>query len=397
MTGAAGAYPRANLRLGVLTLAHALGTLSIASVLVLAPALQDAFALNQTRFGLMVSSYYASQFVLAIPVGFLIDRIGVRRGLLLSHLLGAAALALLSLAQGLAQACLALALMGVSYSVLNPATSKGVFDWMPMSRRGMGMGIKQTGVPAGALLAAGLLALAAGLLDWRAAMQVGAGLIAVGALTVLPLPVPPPPNPAAADSGRRSLLGDAKALLGNRRLHLIGLANGIYNIGQIGLWSYVTLFLREALQAGAPMASLGFGAMQLFSAFGRIGWGRASDRYLRGRRWPAAFAIGCLAAVGFVLLAMPLGLGSALVVIALLGFTIGGYPGLMQAMAVEAVDPGRAAAAIGYNMLLVPAGAMIAPVLVGAMIDLTGAFSAGWLLLAGLVLGGGLLMLRARD
>ncbi|KZD07520.1 MFS transporter [Oceanibaculum pacificum] len=392
MTGAAGAYPQASLRLGVLTLAHALGTLSIASVLVLAPALQDAFALNQTRFGLMVSCYYASQFLLAIPVGFLIDRIGVRRGLLLSHVLGATALALLSLAQGLGQACLALALMGVAYSLLNPATSKGVFDWMPLPRRGMGMGIKQTGVPAGALLAAGLAALAVGLLDWRATMQVGAGLIAAGALTALPLPASPT---AAGD--RRNLLGDARALLGNRRLHLIGLSNGIYNIGQIGLWSYVTLFLREALQAGAPMASLGFGAMQLFSAFGRIGWGRASDRYLRGRRWPAAVAIGCLAALGFVLLALPIGLGPALVVIALLGFTIGGYPGLMQAMAVESVEPSRAASAIGYNMLLVPAGAMIAPVLVGAMIDLTGAFFAGWLLLAGLVLAGGLLMLRAKD
>lgn len=381
-------------KLITLTLAHALGTLSIAAVMALGPAIQADLVLSQTQLGALVSAYYASQFILAIPVGCFIDRIGVPSALILSHLIAAGALAILSLADGLVEAAAALSVLGASYSLLNPATSKGVFDWIPIGQRGMAMGIKQAGVPLGGLFAAAAVAIAVSLdLGWRTIIQGVAGLIACGVFLVGSLPTE---TFSGRPTYRQSPLSDARILLGNRRLHLLGLVNGIFNIGQIGLWSHVTLFLKEALQASTPIASLGFGVVQGFSALGRVGWGRLSDRRFEGRRWPVAVIVGGLAVLGFLALAMPIGLILALAVIASLGLTIGGYAGLLQTMAVETVEPQYAASAIGYNMLLVPAGAMVAPVLVGAVVDMTGSFAAGWLLLAALVSGGVVILFAAK-
>lgn len=394
MSGTAGdEFGKARSTLAILTIAHALGTLSLTIVMVLASAIQVDFSLNQTRFGILISAYYASQLLLAIPVGWLIDRVGVRLGLMLSHLLASCALFSLTIVDKLPEAAAALALLGASYSLLNPATSRGVLDYVPVHYRGLAMGIKQAGVPLGGLIAA-LIAIATLTTDWRTVVQWVAALDGSGSLVAFCLPRAASSHSLAAP---RRFLADLRLLLSNRRLHTVGLVNGLYNVGQIGLWSYITLFFREVLQTSAPLASIGFGVVQIFSAVGRIGWGYASDRWFGGRRWPAALAIGASATTAFIILAMPISVGVALIIVAALGLTIGGCAGLMQVMAVEAVERRLAASAIGCNMLLVPSGAMIAPILFGAVVDQTGSFAIGWLLLAALVGAGAVTLLGAKD
>ncbi|HIN16702.1 MAG TPA: MFS transporter [Gammaproteobacteria bacterium] len=99
--------------------------------------------------------------------------------------------------------------------------------------------------------------------------------------------------------------------------------------------------------------------------------------------------IGVSAASGIALLMSAAALGSVGIVTAaaLIGFTLGGYAGLTQTAAVEAVDPDRAGAAIGYNMLFTSFGAMVGPVVFGFGVKWIG-YAATWSILAWLLLVG---------
>ena len=66
--------------------------------------------LSATQFGLLVSAYSATQSIFGLPIGGIIDRIGVRRALMLAMLLVAMGSALMSLANAFAVAVAAMAL-----------------------------------------------------------------------------------------------------------------------------------------------------------------------------------------------------------------------------------------------------------------------------------------------
>lgn len=82
---------------------------------------------------------------MALPAGWLADRLGVRFALGLGQLLVGAMIALAATSTNLATLLTLLVLGGFGFSVLNPATGKAVVEWFPPRERGTAMGIKQTG------------------------------------------------------------------------------------------------------------------------------------------------------------------------------------------------------------------------------------------------------------
>ena len=66
-------------RIGILTLAHVMGTVPIVSVMAMAPVIQQDLGLSVTQVGLLVSGYYTAQTFGAVPAGGLVDRVGVGR------------------------------------------------------------------------------------------------------------------------------------------------------------------------------------------------------------------------------------------------------------------------------------------------------------------------------
>jgi MFS family permease len=378
---------------GVLILAHALGTLNFTAVLAMAPRIQTALGLSRTEVGLLSTAYNAGLLAGALPAGWVVDRYGVRAGLVVAHLLMALATALLAgFGHTLAIAVPCLALTGLGYAVVNPATVKGVLLWLPVRLRATAMGLKQTGVPLGGLLAAGTAALAARV-EWTTLLLAIAAATAAGAALCLRTPADGPGDPAA---GRAMRLGDIGAVVRNRNLTVVNAAGGGFNMGQTSFTTYLTLFLRDALHAGLPFASACFGLAQAGSTAGRIAWGLVSDRLWRGRRKPVLVLLGVLAAAGFGALGA-LGPGGALVAAALavaLGLTVASYAGLLQAAAAEAVHPRLGGAAIGYNMVFTPLGGMLGPPLFGALVDRAGDYGPAWLAAGGVVLASSLVLAR---
>lgn len=387
---AAAETPGAAGRLGRLTmlfLAHAIGTANITLVLAMAPAIEQALGLGHAGFGLMISAYYGAMLVFALPAGWLADRLGIRVMLVAAHALLAAGMAVFAQAHGPPLAIMGLMLCGSGYALINPATARGVLMWFPPRGRATAMGVKQTGVPAGGVIAA--LFVAAGQAGWRElALAVAAMTLLVG-IGFLAL------RPARAPDGRTApmRLGELRSLLRLPRLALFNGAACIYAAAQAAFFAYLVLFARDALAVTAAAASLCLAAAHTTSAVGRIGWGITSDLLARDGRVVSLVACGIVGIAGLALLLPTPALGGIVllsVAAALLGLSLGGYAALTQTAAAEAVEPRHAGASIGYNMLLTSAGTMLGPVAFGVGVDWIGYASSWTIMAAMLALGAGL-------
>lgn len=378
-------------RLSILTLVHVVGTLHMVSVMAMAPVIQRDLSLSVTQVGLLVTAYYGAQTVGAFPAGGLVDRLGVGWSLVLAQVILIAGAISLSQANDFAAAFGSCAIMGLGYSLTNPASARGVLEWFPPERRATAMGIKQTGVSIGGVLAAGNGALVT-LLSWQSILWIIAGVTAASALLSLRLAERPSWR---AGGSFRSVIAHLSEVVRDRNLGLLFAAGGFYNMGQMNFFAYLTLFMREAAQASQPVAGLSLAIAQAASAVGRIGWGVVSDTVFRGKRKTLVVglcgtAVILLAAMAAVGLWWGVAVGIALALA--LGLTIASFASLMQTLAVEAVAPRLAGSAMGYSLVGTALGGMVGPPLFGAVVDLTGNFANGWLLTAGLVLAGTLLL-----
>ena len=72
-------------RLSLLVLTHVAGTVSIVSVLAMAPVVTRDLGLGAAEFGFFITAYYGAQAVFSMPAGGLVDRIGVGWALIVCH------------------------------------------------------------------------------------------------------------------------------------------------------------------------------------------------------------------------------------------------------------------------------------------------------------------------
>ncbi len=319
------------------------------------------------------------------------DRYGVARALIAAHVLMMVAGVSLAMANTYTQCLVAMFIMGIGYSLTNPSTARGVLDWFPRDKRGTAMGLKQVGVPLGGIVAAGNGALAAHV-DWQSIMWVVAVCIALNGIFCFGLLRYHRPIPAHE---RRSVFANMAEVLRDWNFNVYAILNGLINVGQTNFFGFLTLFLTSAAKASQELAGIAIGLAQTTSAIARIGWGWVSDRYYLGRRSRLVGWI-CLAAAVFLAMMALVGPGYGLVLgfflTMVLGITIASFAPTMQAVVVEAVEPRLAGSAMGVNMVGVHIGGMLGPVMFGYMVDHGGGFASAWLVTAGTVLAGTLLL-----
>ena len=383
-------------RLPVLVAAHLVGTVNVVSVLAMAPVISAELNLTATQFGLFITAYYTAQAIGSLPAGAMTDRFGIGRSLFMGHILMALSAITLSYADGYHECLAALFLMGLGYSMNNPSTARGVFDWFPPERRGAAMGIKQVGVPAGGIIAAGNGALVT-LVHWQNIMLGIAAAIALNGVLCLYLMRF---HRTVAPGPQKNPLAHIGEVLRDPNANIFSFANGLLNVGQTNFFGFLTLFLTEVARASQPVAGFAMGLAQTASFFARIYFGALSDKFV-GRRvvlcnWICGTAAVFLAAMIWVTPGW--GLWYAMALVLVLGVTIASFAPVGQAIAVEMVDPRLAASAVGYSMVGVHMGGMMGPVIFGYVVDTWGGYNNAWLVTAGLVaIGVGLLAFKFRE
>ena len=371
--------------LALATIGHAAGSFAMLGVAPLAPFLMEGLGLTRAQVGLFVPAAYLGGVLMSLPAGWFTDRLGVRStlglGLLLIGVMVGAAGSLTMLTGMLA--CLVVG--GFGFSVLNPATGRAIVDWFPARRRGAAMGIKQTGLTLGGVLASLTLPPIAALYGWRHAL-LAASAVAIITGIVVAFAYRRPPIPAAAGSLSRGTLREAVGFLRRPGVAVVFVCGFLLSIAQSSQLAYLALYTKETFGFGAVAAGQMLALAQTGGTVSRLAWGFASDRWFSGRRRPGIVVNALLGAASYALFAAGAGLPEALAIP--LAFVAGagafGWVGLYFALVAEIGGPRYAGVLTGVSVVFAWGGVLFGPPLFGHIVDATGSYTLPWLVLAAL-------------
>jgi len=277
----------------------------------------------------------------------------------------------------------ALVVGGFGFSVLNPSTGKAVVEWFPPRRRGLAMGIKQTGLTLGGLTGALALPPLALALGWRDALAAAGGVSLVAGALVLAL-YRRAAAPASAPPTARPRLVELSVFMRRPGVIVVFLSGLALSTAQSSVLAYLALYSKETFAVSAVAAGQVLALAQLGGTAARLAWGAVSDRFFGGRRRPGVVASALLGATAYALFALGPGLpAKAIVPLAFLaGAGAFGWVGLYFALVAEIGGSRYAGLLTGVAVAFAWSGVLVGPPLFGVLLGVTGSYAWPWLTLA---------------
>jgi ACS family hexuronate transporter-like MFS transporter len=281
---------------------------------VLSPTLRTELRLSEADYANIVSAFLLSYLIMYTVSGRLIDRIGVRLGLVLCVAWWSVAAMLTGVAQGVWSLMGLQFLLGMGQPGVFPGGVKACAEWFPKKMRALPTGIFSSGVSIGAIIVVPLVAWITLQLGWRAAF------ILPGAVGLFWIPLwwaiyrSPSQHPSLRPEERTMLeeelpSGGRKSwreLLSQRKVWGLVLPR----LASDPVWYFYLFWLPDYFQRERHLSLAEIGIYGwipfLFADLGSILGGMASDWFIR-RGWPAARArfvvlgvVGLLAPFGIV-------------------------------------------------------------------------------------------------
>ncbi len=345
--------------------AAAFGTVGLAAI---SPFVRDEFNLSTFGVGGVIGVVFIGALIATVPAGRLTDK--VRAGRMLGACLGAqaGALVIAALAPTAAVFFLGLALAGLAMGAGDPSTNVLVAMNVSRRRRGLLMGLKQTGFTLGGLLGGLLLPSVAEATNWRVAVLVPlvpcvlvglAGLVAVGGA---------PPQPID-DAGGERVRSPTQIPMSVYGFFMAGI-----QLSSLGL---LAVYLVDQVDFSPRVAGWAIVVALVGGTSGRIVWGVISDRVTSSRFVTLQLA-SAGAAAALVLVAV---LESSVVlwpVLFAVGFCAIGWNTVYVTVAAESVSPANVGRATGAALFFSYAGALSVPPLLGVLVDGTDSWALAW-------------------
>lgn len=348
-----------------------IGPMLFYSLSALSPLLVAELGLSKTEYGALASVMFVAAALSSIVSAKVMNMSGTWLAIWFLVAGGTLAMFVAAGARNYGILLLSVVISGIIQSLSHPVTNRLVADLVPAVHQGISIGIKQAGVQV-IQAACGLfqpwLALFVG---WRGAIAAfGAGSFALGAV-LLSRFVP-------RQGGRitASAMRGQRPKLSRRVLGLAGFACFAGAAQQAGN-VHIPLFGHHELGLSVTEAGLLVVVVGGVGVAARIGWGRLSQR-LGSKLSMYAIAVGGAASISLLLLS-----NSYYPVLVWAGVGLFGATGVaanvvVMVGVVHAVPPelvGRASSVVSMGMFV---GFAAGPVGVGALVDLTGSYVAGW-------------------
>jgi len=346
---------------GASVVQQALGSLS--------PILIASFALSKAQLGVLFTALMGGSACFTAIAGVMTDRWGERRMVLFSGVAMTIALLAVTLVPSYPWVVAWIFVFGAGYAASTPAGGRAILAWFERDR-GFAMGIRQTGVPVGGLLGALTLPLIAHVAGYRGAFVFAAAVVAASTLVVVLL-YREAPDSRAGSASFASVARGMRTLARDPRLIGVTLTCMVLAGVQQVMNAFLTVTGVAVAGTSPALAALAFACAQGAAVAGRLGWGYASDRLLRGERL-VPFAIICvLAAAAATALSFVRGGNVATLFAAalVLGFSGAGWNGLMAAALAEVGGIDRAASALGLALTAIFFASAAAPAAFGALAD----------------------------
>ena len=350
--------------------AMGIGPFAIHGVGALAPLIVPEFGLTRTQLGSLTTVAFTVAAALSVAAGRRVDVLGGRTGLVLLFTTGGGAVALIAAAPSLWWLWLGAVLAGGGLALSNPVTNRLIAAHIPPGRRGLQIGLKQSGVPMFTAVIGFVLPPLAVVLGWRGALLAGIGLVAVGlalSFATIPPTVPLAPDRAAAPRPKLDPVV--------RWLAAYACSIGIAVQATL---AYAPLFAYERVGLPVAFAGMTTGATGAAGMVGRLAWGRITERL--NRPIASLVALATVAVASLMLVLASEVAGPATLWPGLLGFglsAIASHAVVMFAVIRESdsAQLGRASGVASMGLFL---GFMIGPVLFGTVVDATDSYRVGW-------------------
>ncbi|MFC8234671.1 MFS transporter [Streptomyces sp. NPDC057284] len=336
--------------------------------------------LSATEFGLANSAFFLLFSVAAAAVGLLSDRVRPKWLLLTMAVLWSVAQTPAALGGGLAVLIGSRVLLGAAEGPAFPVAQQAALSWFPNHRRNLPGALVTLGVTLGVITAAPGLTWVIHHHGWRAALWVVAAAGALWALLWAVLgadgtyrtdaPEAPSVESAAKPTYRR-ILG-SRTWIGTTAAYF----TSYWCVALMLVWmpSYLHNGLGHSAAASGKLVALpwAMGALVLLgqaALTGRLMRRGVSSRWARGRVGAGLLLLGAVAC-----LALPLvdgaGAKTALLVV---GLGLGGaFPTVAVTTVAELAPPARRGGALGTMNATVTTAGLIAPAVVGQLVDSRG-------------------------
>jgi predicted MFS family arabinose efflux permease len=361
----------------VITGLMAVGTIAQFVFGTLGPFLVAEFELSRAQLGTLTTVLFGVAALLSTVMGRATDRVRARLAYGAAFGLSAIALAGIAAAPGYLVLVLFAAVGGMGQALVNPLSNKLVAAHVPVRRRGLVMGIKQSGVQMGAVLAGFALPLLAVLIGWRTAVAavavaVLAGWVASGRV------VPTGNDGREATAAKRS--GGVNRVVAGLAVYAFLMGSGMAAVN-----AYLPLYAHEAVGLPAGVAGTLVAAIGVVGIASRILVGHLSDRI--GDVGLLLNGMALIGAAALVLILLAQEVAAWLIWVGAFAF---GWSVAWNAVAMIAVvrlaGPSATGQASGHVLTGFFAGFIVAPVAFGVAADAVG-YTRPWLALVLLMVG----------
>lgn len=351
--------------------------LVIASIAPLVPRIAADLGAGAGTMGLVMGAWPFVYILAALPAGTLLDRIGVRRGLLIAVGIMAASALLRGLAGSTATLTLAVALFGIGGPLISVGAPKLIAELFQGRARGTAMGIYISGPAIGGITALSLtnsvlLPLAGD--DWRRVMMAQAVLVLLGGVVWLAITATPAARRLLDGIGSAGKYNPAafREVVASAEVRLVlGMAVAVFAINH-GLNNWLPSVL---MGKGMTAAAAGYWAavpsvVGIIAALVVPGLARA-DRQVAIF---TALALSMLLATLLFQMTSPAALALGLV---LQGIARGTMMTLAMMLLMESRDVPRDRLGMAGGLFFTTAeiGGVLGPVVFGALVQGTGGFA----------------------
>lgn len=329
------------------------------------PFLKEQLGVGYIELGLALTIFAVVSGLTQAPIGYLADRVGARKILLMGLTLGGFALIMLGIHLSYSWLIASAALLGLANSVYHPADYAILSAHMDEARMGRAFSIHTFAGFLGGAVAPAIVATLVAVSGGHGAMIVAG---AIGPLVALLLLVVGIPDAGAAAEGRRNDGGVPQPSVITLAIILLTIFFTLLSLSNAGIGNFGIVALMNGYGNSFSAANVALTAFLGASAVGVLAGGILADRTERhGQVAAACFALNTV--IVFIIAVTPLPPAALTAAMAGAGF-LGGVIAPSRDMLVRnAAPPGAAGRAFGIVSTGFNIGGIISPLLFGWIMD----------------------------
>lgn len=352
------------------------------------PVLMEAFNLNLTNAGMLMSVFAITGFVLALPGGLILQRLGLR----ITGLIAMGCLALGSIVGAIAPSAGILlssrVIEGVGMGLIAVMAPASIAMWFPREKQGTPMGLWATWVPVGSLIMFLTAPALNNVFGWQSIWWFSAAFALLAFVLVWFFMKMPPAAAALEHSGEITSpkeIPDTKKALANRHIWFLAASFGFFNMALISMSTFYPTFLSTVHSYSMATAAFITSITMIVVIFAAPLAGIFSDK-IGSRKALITWPFIILA----IMMLFPYTINGAWIIVwtAAMGLIAGAIPTATFAAAPEImIKPeyagmGMAVLTLGQNL-----GMFLGPLLFGAIVESAGWATAGYWMIPILGLG----------